>query len=89
MHPILEQLERYFRTTPKEQILRDWAESEDFANVGPDIKEYVEFINKMCEYNTLVKCESPWEFISEQKNKNKGPEFSSDFFYIFANISVR
>ena len=40
MNTILEELKNYFRNTPQEQILKDWAETEKYDQVGPTIYEF-------------------------------------------------
>ena len=35
-----EELERYFKNTPREKILSDWNKSEEFDKVGPTVDEY-------------------------------------------------
>ncbi|RZJ69803.1 hypothetical protein [Flavobacterium sp.] len=41
MDAILEELKKYFRDTPQDQIQRDWAETEKFKTVGPTVHEYM------------------------------------------------
>lgn len=47
MGTIFENLKEYFKNTPKEQIQKDWDESEPFDKVGPTI---VEFFNNQKRY---------------------------------------
>tara|TARA_B100001105_G_C22219792_1_gene369139 strand:+ start:188 stop:430 length:243 start_codon:yes stop_codon:yes gene_type:complete len=46
MSTLLEDLKRYFRETPREKIMSDWAKSEKFDNVGPPVDEFIEFSKK-------------------------------------------
>lgn len=42
MSTILEDLKRYFRETPQEKIISDWAKSKEFDKIGPPIYEFIE-----------------------------------------------
>ena len=46
MSTILEGLRKYFRETPQEKIISDWAKSEEFDNIGPPIDEFIESSKK-------------------------------------------
>lgn len=37
---MLEELDRYFRETPKEKIMEDWAKFEKYDQVGPTIDNF-------------------------------------------------
>lgn len=45
-YKLYEQLEDYFKKTPKEQLEKDWLEVEHWNKIGPDVDEYVEFIKQ-------------------------------------------
>jgi hypothetical protein len=36
-----EQLKNYYKTTPKEQVLEDWSESQEFDKIGPTMEEVI------------------------------------------------
>lgn len=38
---LLKCLEEYFKNTPKEQIQKDWNETEKYDSVGPTVEEYL------------------------------------------------
>ena len=38
---LLEELKRYLETTPREQVLKDWAKSEKYDKVGPTVDEFM------------------------------------------------
>jgi len=42
MNNILEELKQYFRDTPREKIMSDWAETKREAPKGPKICEFLE-----------------------------------------------
>lgn len=81
MSKMLEKLDAYFKNTPREQILKDWAETEKFDKVGPTIHELVEHLE------TYFKIPKQDEY---ERNKLynliiENPEFSG-FFYL--NLSA-
>lgn len=39
---ILQDLKDYFKNTPREQIEKDWAETEKYDKVGPTVSEFLE-----------------------------------------------
>jgi hypothetical protein len=79
MNSIIEQLKSYLDNTSEEQLLRDWAELDEFSNVGPDVDEYLEFIEKV---NQIEPIRSKWKSHIEQSIQNESPGFPSGFFYL-------
>lgn len=76
MSTILESLKLYFQSNSKEQIEKDWAESEKYDKIGPKIDE---FLNQCNIFYEIEMTNSYWEFsCSNQIVKN--PKFASDFF---------
>lgn len=47
----LEDLREYFKNTPREQVIKDWEESENLDKVGPTVDE---FLTHMNHYNDGV-----------------------------------
>ena len=41
MNNLLEDLKKYFRDTPDEQIQKDWSESEKYDEIGPSVEEFI------------------------------------------------
>ena len=50
MNNILEDLKKYFRETPQEKVMKDWAETESFDEVGPNIDEFFEVSKILIKY---------------------------------------
>ena len=46
MNNFFEDLKKYFETTPREEVLKDWAESEEFDKIGLTFKEFSEISQK-------------------------------------------
>lgn len=46
MSTLLEDLKKYFKETPQEKIISDWAKSEKYDEVGPPINEFIEISKK-------------------------------------------
>lgn len=46
MENFLEELKKYFESTPKDKILSDWEKTKDFDNIGLTVDEFIK-INKM------------------------------------------
>ena len=44
MGVLLEDLKRYFETTPKDILDKEWDEKAYLDDIGPDVMEYIEFI---------------------------------------------
>ena len=78
MSTILENLKLYFQNNSREQIDKDWAESERYDKVGSTIDE---FIHQSQFFYELENKDSFWEFnCLNQISEN--PKFASDFFYL-------
>ncbi|MCT3721324.1 hypothetical protein [Elizabethkingia anophelis] len=76
MKTIFENLKSYFQNTSKDQIERDWADTEKYDNVGPEIGE---FIRQSIFFYEVEKRNTYWEF-SCQHEIIENPKFASDFF---------
>ena len=62
METIVDKLKQYFDTTPKDQIIKDWEGTIEFAETGPELKTLIEGLNKQFE--------GVWEdddFITDEK----------------------
>jgi len=44
---MLEELKRYFETTPREKILADWAKTEEYDKVGPTVDQFMPYYKRM------------------------------------------
>lgn len=44
-HNLIEDLKKYFETTPKETVLENWAKSETFDEIGPTMDEFLNITN--------------------------------------------
>lgn len=42
----LQQLKDYFKNTPREKVLEDWAKSAEFDNVGPTVDDFIAAIKQ-------------------------------------------
>lgn len=51
MGTLLESLKRYFENTPKDILENDWKESEYLDNIGPDVTEYVNYVQEYFRVN--------------------------------------
>lgn len=49
MDNFYEDLKKYLKETPREEIERIWKETEDLDNVGPTVEEYVEYVRLLQE----------------------------------------
>lgn len=72
----LDELKKYFESTPKEKILEDWAKSEKFDQVGPSIEDFL--VNSQHYYKILL--EDPIDLENNFKNTNLSPKFYFGFF---------
>lgn len=43
---MLEKLEHYLKTTPKEELDKEWEKLKEWNEIGPDAIEYCEYIRK-------------------------------------------
>lgn len=43
---LLQELEEYFRNTPKEQLDKDWEELKKYNEIGPDMDEYIKSVKE-------------------------------------------
>jgi hypothetical protein len=53
MSTLLEDLRKYFKETPQQQIASDWAKSEKYDDAGPSVDEFIESSRK---YYYAVEC---------------------------------
>jgi hypothetical protein len=44
---MLEQLKTYLETTPRDQILADWAKTEEYDKVGPTVDQFMPYYKRM------------------------------------------
>jgi cystathionine beta-lyase family protein involved in aluminum resistance len=44
---MLTELKEYFKTTPREKVLENWAKSESFDEIGPTMDEFIKNNNKI------------------------------------------
>lgn len=51
MGALLESLKRYFDNTPKDILENDWKENEYLDNIGPDVTEYVNYVQEYFRVN--------------------------------------
>ena len=76
MNNLIEDLKKYFETTPREKVLENWAKSELFDEIGPTMDEFLQVTNR----HFKVKSEDP--IVGCEINKNEfGLKFSSGFFF--------
>ena len=76
MNNLIEDLKKYFETTPREKVLEDWAKSEYFDKIGPTMDDFLDVTNK------YFKVESEDPIVGCEINKNDfSLKFSSGFFF--------
>lgn len=76
MSTVLEGLKLYFQNNSRDQIEKDWAESEKYDKIGPTIDE---FIHQSQFIFAQEMKGSFWEF-SCLNQIIENPKFTSDFF---------
>jgi hypothetical protein len=77
MNNFFEDLKKYFETTPREQVLNDWAKSVEFDKIGPTVEE---FLKKTQEYYHIYS-EEPLNVPTAGLNEYSS-NYSSSFFYV-------
>jgi hypothetical protein len=75
MSNFLEELKKYFETTPQNKILEDWAKSEQYDEIGPTFEEFVK--NSQQYY---VCSEAPDDGCLQVITNDLSPKYSSGFF---------
>lgn len=70
MNNFLEQLEKHFKNTSKEEIKENWAKTKEFDNVGPTVSEYLKQLNEMTKID--VHSGTTKQEIINYVNNNKG-----------------
>lgn len=76
MSTVLESLKLYFQNNSRNQIEKDWAESEKYDKIGPTIDEFIHQSQFIFEQDMKG---SFWEF-SCLNQIIENPKFTSDFF---------
>jgi len=74
MNNLLEELKKYYNSTPQDIINSDWAKSEEFDSIKPTIEEFLTHNRHYFENNELIN-NSQLYF-----KDNIKPEFSSVLF---------
>ncbi|MBE7653948.1 hypothetical protein [Tenacibaculum finnmarkense] len=80
MTTILENLKLYFQNNSKEQIKKDWSESEKYNGIGPKIDDFIE----QTIYHHKIKNNKDFWEITSLNNITKNPKFTSDFLFKLA-----
>lgn len=75
MENLVENLKKYFETTSREQVLKDWEETIEFDQVGSTMDD---FLSQTSVYYK-IKLDDPI-IGCNLTNNNFNPEFSSGFF---------
>lgn len=80
MNTVLENLKLYFQNNSREQIEKDWAESEKYDKVGPSVDEFLHQSQFFYEQESK---DSFWEY-SCSNHIIENPKFASDFSIILS-----
>ncbi len=56
MKNLVEELKRYFETTPQDKILEDWAKTEKYDKVGPTCDEFLK--SYTCHHEWIMTADS-------------------------------
>lgn len=75
MNNFVDELKKYFENTPREQVLKDWAESEEFSETGTTFEEFIETQKKYQKVRL-----KEFENVETTFNNLHDPKFSSGFF---------
>lgn len=79
MSTILEKIQNYFNNNSLDKIQKDWAELEEFNDIGPTVSEFLKQQETYLLEQHKFKCE-----IILPTGIEKNPKFTSDFF-LFSN----
>jgi len=56
MENFTEELEKYFKETPREKVLDDWEKSNEWDKVGPTVEEFIQHVeDNMEDINEFLK----------------------------------
>jgi hypothetical protein len=76
---MLERLKEYLKSTPKEQLKKEWEEIENMGFSSPNAIEYLKTLNTI--YSVELKEYGPPQKINcANSTKNMAPIFSESFF---------
>jgi hypothetical protein len=70
-----EELIKYFENTPREQVLADWAKSEEFDNVGPAVEDILSFSKRRQKIELTEHRESEYSYNLNNLNPKKASGF--------------
>jgi hypothetical protein len=79
MSNLNEALDKYFAETPREQVLKDWAEFEELDNCGPKLSEFLHQINVLTQKK--VKAEEGIKNRIVVSPNTQYPNFNSGIFF--------
>ena len=49
-----EELQEYFKNTPREKVLEDWSKTEEYDNIGPTVEEFLGFKDSGANYQVIT-----------------------------------
>lgn len=78
MNNYLDDLIKYLKETPRETILKEWAKSEDFDNIGPTFNDFIRNTEFFAFDNKL---NSPPSIAIESINNLLSPKYPSGSFF--------
>lgn len=79
MGTLLEELKAYFRATPREQVLKDWAKTERFDSLGPTIDEFF-LQNELYRLSKGFEIKPEYRELEYINNYKKSEDFFGLFF---------
>jgi hypothetical protein len=57
---MIEDLKKYFETTPRKKVLENWAKSESFNDIGPTMDEFMQNTNMIGNKKEIASLISMW-----------------------------
>lgn len=84
----LQQLKDYFKNTPREKVLEDWAKSAEFDNVGPTVDDFIAESNNNRILALSNEMQDKWFDFQSKHAWNKNIDLQSIFeAFIFRQLA--
>ena len=85
---LLQQLKEYFESTPREVIEKEWHEYDKYNEIGPDVIEYLEYVNNIRQPKYPKTYEECWYMLKHDINNDKVTGYKNNILSSLQKILI-
>lgn len=85
---LLQQLKDYFDNTPREVIEKEWHEYDKYNEIGPDVIEYLEYVNNIRQPKYPKTYEECWYLLKHDPTFDKVEGYKSDILSVLQQLII-